>query len=212
MKYYQDITLLPDSDITLGFLWQKVYQQVHIALVEQKVDEQHSAVAVSFPEYKHFGFPLGSKLRVFAKEKLQLEQLDLTQYLIRLQDYIHLKSIQPVPESAGSVAFVRKHVKGRARIERDTLDKAYLWSKKSGMDLEVCIEKLKKSQPKIGSTLPFIWMESQETKAKRSNDSARFPLFIERIELTEEQEGEGVFNCYGLSAKRDEHLASVPNF
>ncbi|MCO4790206.1 type I-F CRISPR-associated endoribonuclease Cas6/Csy4, partial [Vibrio cholerae] len=37
MNYYQEITLLPDADIALGFLWQNVFQQVHIALVEHKV-------------------------------------------------------------------------------------------------------------------------------------------------------------------------------
>ncbi len=60
MNYYQDLTLLSDLNISLGFLWHKVYQQVHIALVEQKVDDQHSAMAVGFPEYGCQKFPLGS--------------------------------------------------------------------------------------------------------------------------------------------------------
>ena len=37
MKYYLDMTLLPDTDITLDFIWQKIYQQVHIALVDNKI-------------------------------------------------------------------------------------------------------------------------------------------------------------------------------
>ena len=86
MNYYQDITLLPGTDIALGFLWQKIYQQVHIALVEQKVDAQHSAIAVSIPGYGSKGFPLGNKLQVLAGEKNQLEKLNLAGFLTRFED------------------------------------------------------------------------------------------------------------------------------
>jgi len=61
MKYYLDITLLPDAETNLGFLWHKVYQQVHIALVENKVAKNQSEIAVSFPEYGSKAFPLGAK-------------------------------------------------------------------------------------------------------------------------------------------------------
>lgn len=209
MNYYQDITLLPDAEVALGFLWQKIYQQVHIALVAQKLDEQHSAIAVSFPDYGRNGFPLGNKLRVLAKEKEQLEKLNLVGFLSRLEDYTHLKSIQPVPESVSQVAFVRRRVKGQLRIEKDMLDKAHLWSKKSGQSLALCLQQLEKSKPKATSELPFIWVESQESK-KRAGVSNKFPLFIERIEL--EGINEGLFNCYGLSAARGDKVTSVPHF
>lgn len=210
MNYYQDLTLLSDLDIGLGFLWHKVYQQVHIALVEQKVDDHHSAIAVGFPEYGCQNFPLGSKLRMFAKEKSQLEALNLNGFLTRLQDYTHVKSIQPVPETKSMVAFVRQHVKGQARIEKDMLNKAHLWAKKSGKSVQFCMQELEKTKPKFDSKLPFIWLESQETKTRNPTGFTRFPLFIERIELTAKKDG--FFNCYGLSAKLGQHLASVPNF
>ncbi|WP_417614936.1 type I-F CRISPR-associated endoribonuclease Cas6/Csy4 [Oceanisphaera sp.] len=210
MNYYQDITLLPDADIALGFLWQKIYQQVHIALVEQKVDEQHSAIAVSFPGYGSKGFPLGNKLRVLAKDKAQLEKLNLTGFLGRFEDYTHLKSVQPVPESATHIAFVRRRVKGQARIEKDMMDKARRWAEKSGQSLEVCLQQLEKSKPSAESKLPFIWMESQETKTRTPTSSAKFPLFIERIEL--QDANEGLFNCYGLSTERGGNTASIPHF
>ncbi len=210
MNYFQDITLLPDGDIALGFLWQKIYQQVHIALVEQKVDARHSAVAVSFPGYGSKGFPLGNKLRVLAKTKEQLEQLNLAGFLIRFEDYSHLKSIQPVPEEVTPVAFIRQQVKGHARIERDMQAKAELWADKSGKTLEECLQALTKSKPRAESKAPFIWMESQQTKAVNPEHSARFPLFIQRVEA--EQPNEGLFNCYGLSAARGEGAATVPHF
>lgn len=210
MNYYQDITLLPDTDISLGFLWQKIYQQVHIALVEQKVGERHSAIAVSFPDYGQGGFPLGNKLRVLAKDKVQLEKLNLAGFLSRFEDYTHLKSIQPVPESSIHIAFVRKRIKGQARIEKDMFAKAQRWAEKSGQAIEVCLQQLEKSKPSADSRLPFIWMESQETKVRTPLSSAKFPLFIERIELQEASQG--FFNCYGLSATRGEQIATVPHF
>ena len=210
MNYYQDITLLPDADIALGFLWQKIYQQVHIALVEQKVDEQHSAIAVSFPDYCNKGFPLGNKLRLLAKEQAQLEKLNLTGFLSRFEDYTHLKSIQAVPESATHIAFVRHRVKGQTRIEKDMLAKAQRWAEKSGQSLGACLQRLEKSKPSAESKLPFIWIESQEAKKRTSGVSAKFPLFIERVEL--ESISEGLFNCYGLSAGQGGNIASVPYF
>ncbi|HHL31776.1 MAG TPA: type I-F CRISPR-associated endoribonuclease Cas6/Csy4, partial [Oceanospirillales bacterium] len=81
MNYYQDITLLPDAEITLGFIWQKVYQQVHIALADNKIAENQSAIAVAFPEYGSKGFPLGRKLRLLAETQEQLEQLDIKKWL-----------------------------------------------------------------------------------------------------------------------------------
>ena len=51
MKYYQQISLMPTADIGLYFLWQKVYQQIHLALVENKSSDNVSAIGVSFPEY-----------------------------------------------------------------------------------------------------------------------------------------------------------------
>lgn len=210
MNYFQDITLLPDGDISLGFLWQKVYQQVHIALVEQKVDARHSAIAVSFPGYGSKGFPLGNKLRVLAKTKEQLEQLNLAGFLTRFEDYSHLKSIQPVPEQNTPVAYVRQQVKGHARIEKDMRAKALLWAEKSGKSQEECLQSLAKTRPKAESKVPFIWMESQQTKAANPEYSARFPLFIQRIEVAESKAG--LFTCYGLSATRGADAVTVPHF
>ena len=66
MNYYQDITLLPDAEANIGFLWEKVFQQVHLALVEKKNPHGKSGIAVSFPGYGNKGFPLGNKLRLLA--------------------------------------------------------------------------------------------------------------------------------------------------
>ena len=217
MKYYLDITLLPEADITLGFLWQKVYQQVHIGLVDNKVAENQSAIAVSFPRYstekssKH-AFPLGNQLRLLANEESQLTKLNISKWLNRFEDYVHIKSIKPVPESVTYIAYVRQQVKGDARIEKDMLSKAQRWAEKSGQPLDACLTELEKTKPKADNSLPFIWLESQETKQRNTGDSRKFPLFIKRVGLEEHQTG--VFNCYGLSSHHNKQgrLASIPQF
>lgn len=212
MKYYLDITLLPEADITLGFLWQKIYQQVHIALVDNKVGGNESAIAVAFPLYGEQTFPLGNKLRLLAGEESQLTSLNINRWLNRFEDYVHIKSIKRVPEQSTHVCFVRQHVKGEERIEKDMQSKAKHWSEKSGQPLDICLLALEKSKPKADFSLPFIWLESQETKQRYAGGSNKFPLFIKKVEVNHQQVG--IFNCYGLSENHnnEEQLVSIPQF
>ena len=111
MKYYLDITLLPDNEITLGFIWHKVYQQIHIALVENKVAENESDIALSFPQYceKDKAFPLGNKLRLFSPTQAILKKLSIATWLKQFTDYTHITSIKSVPETVNEYAcFSRK--------------------------------------------------------------------------------------------------------
>ena len=217
MKYYLDITLLPEADITLGFIWQKVYQQIHIALVDNKVGKSESAIAVSFPRYgteknSEQAFPLGNQLRLLANAESQLTELNIAKWLNRFEDYVHIKSIKPVPDKVAHASFVRVQVKGEARIEKDMLSKAQRWSEKSGQPLDICLAELEKSKPKANSNAPFIWLESQETKQRDLASSRKFPLFIKKVDVAEQQFGK--FNCYGLSVNHNhkEKLASIPQF
>lgn len=211
MNYYQEVTLLPDSTVPLDFLWQKVYQQIHIALVDNQSQQGESRIAVAFPEYGSVGFRLGKKIRLHADKQSELEQLGLQKWLARLADYTHIKSIQAVPAQCEPISYIRRHVKGKSRIEADMQRKAYLWSVKSGQSLEKCLEALSASRPKANNRLPFIWVESLHSK--NAEGSGRpFPLFIERVMATQAQKGK--FNCYGLSlASNDSDLiATVPHF
>lgn len=212
MNYYQEITLLPDTDIVLGFLWQNVFQQVHIALVEHKVGSNQSLVAVGFPDYRQAKFPLGSKLRLFAKEQATLEKLAIHQWLTRLEDYVHIKGIKPVPSGVTYVSFVRKQVKSPERIERDMQQKATLWAAKSGKPLVECLVELEQSKPTTSCPLPFIYLHSQQTKLRSPEKSSKFPLFIQMQQQSASQDGH--FDCYGLSGKGNGGTASatVPHF
>ena len=75
MKHYVEITLLPTDDIGHYFLWSKIYQQLHLALVEL-TGGQGGSVGFSFPEYSAKQPRLGRKLRVFAVTESQLVQFN----------------------------------------------------------------------------------------------------------------------------------------
>lgn len=197
MKYYLDITLLPDTEANLGFLWQKVYQQIHLALVENKIAENQSAIAISFPKYEDKEFPLGDKLRLLANEQEQLKQLNIEHWLSRLIDYTHIKPIKEVPLTVNQFArFKRKQFKS------NLVKEAKRRAKYKGESLEVALEHFKHYQAE--SSLAFINMSSLSMERDISINR-NFKLFIER-EILEEQE-RGVFNCYGLSKD-----ATVPWF
>ena len=212
MNYYQEINLLPDAEISLSFIWQNIFQQVHIALVEHKVSAKQSAIAVGFPDYGDKKFPLGSRLRLFAKEQVHLEKLSIHKWLDRLTEYSHVKTIKTVPDDVSWVSFSREHVKSPARIERDMLEKAKRWSKKSGRSVEECLSDLKINKPKSRSLLPFIFLYSQETKRRSPEQSSQFPLFIQKQEVSSSLDG--FFDCYGFSSKsnRPGIIGCVPQF
>lgn len=184
MKYYLDITLLPDAEANLGFLWQKVYQQLHIAFVEHKVAENQSAIAISIPEYGDKIFPLGSKIRLFSASMGELEKLDIQLWLKRFTDYVHCTSVKDVPSTVSQFACF-KRVQFDSNIER----LARRRMKRKGETLAQAIEYFSQFKTKQ-STLPFVNVNSLSEQKK-------FKLFIDKKMV--DNTTKGTFNCYGLS-------------
>lgn len=216
MKYYIDITLLPDAEANLGFLWQKVYQQVHIALVENGFlsDEtfrtknnkfeplRKSNIAVSFPSYNDKDYPLGNKLRLFALNKDQLEQLNIAKWLSRLTDYYHVTSIKEVPSDITQFVVFQQF-----RIKTNFIKKAQRRAKHLNKPLDEVIAYMQKEDKARGllytSKLPFIM-----TKSLSEQQSRR--LFIKQTLV--KQPSNGLFSCYGLSSSNKDKTATVPWF
>ena len=206
MKYYIDIILLPDAEASLGFLWQKVFQQVHIALVDNKVGANESAIALSIPDYKPIEpkekrFPLGNKLRLLAEAEATLRAIDINKWLKRLSDYCHIEPIKAVPTNIRQYAqFKRKQVKSierKAKRRAEHLNKPYA---------EVLAYLIKEGRSDKKCTLPFINVESQDTKKLvEQGVSCQFSLFIECSFFAVPTSGK--FDCYGLSK-----TATVPWF
>lgn len=197
MKYYQDITLMPDAEANLGFLWQKVYQQVHIALADNKIAENESAIAISFPEYGDKGFPLGGKLRLLANEEMLLKQFNVEQWLSRLMDYTHIKPVKEVPVAVSQYACFR-----RKQFKSNILKEAQRRAKYIGESIEEALQHYKDYETQ--SSLPFINMNSLSMDGEVALNRS-FKLFVEKKIVNEQVSG--TFNCYGLSK-----AATVPCF
>jgi len=212
MKSYIEITLLPDADIALGFLWEKVYQQVHLALAENKISKYQSAIAVSFPKYGDKPFPLGDKLRLLAQSEGQLQQLDIGIWLNRLTDYTHHTSIKAVPSNVNAfVCFKRKQFKSASKIEADIERRALYQSQKANRPIDEIRAGLLAQQYDGKCDLPFVYMTSLSTsEATVPSSRNKFRLFIEKEDVEKAQSGS--FTCYGLSSRVHDKQATVPWF
>ena len=197
MKYYQEITLIDQAEISSYFIWSKLYTQLHIALAEIKDTNNKVNIGVSFPQYlfekndKNSKVNLGKKLRLFAQNEAAFKKLDLKKWLDRLTDHVHITSIREVPENIKSYAiYRRKQVKTNAeRLARHRVKRGDI-----GFD-----EALARYSNVVTTTdLPFVQMKSLTS-------DQMFKLFIEKKNA--EQSESQIFSTYGLSSE-----SSVPEF
>ncbi len=197
MQFYQEITLLPDVEISPYFLWTKLYTQLHLAFVEQQDDDGKIAYGVSFPQYrlnadKQIGF-LGFKVRIFAQTEQALQTLNLTKWLERLTDYVHMTSIRAVPQD--KITGFSQYYRVIPKMPLD--ERISHQAARHGVSLEVAAEHLKDYQTQA-TIEPFIRMPSQST----GHD---FALHIGKKPT--DGIGDGKFGTYGLSRS-----AGVPEF
>lgn len=204
MKFYQEITLIDQAEISTYFIWSKIYTQLHIALAEIKDANDKVNIGISFPQYifeektdqQKAKINLGKKLRLFASSESDLKQLDIRKWLERLEDYVHITSIREVPQDIkGYAIYKRKQVKTNAqRLARHRVKRGDI-----GFD-----EALARYSNVVTTTvLPYIEMKSLSNST--SSDEKRFKLFIEKQPATKSETQ--VFSTYGLSS-----VSSVPEF
>ena len=186
MNYYQEISMVPKTRIELHIFWQMLYKQIHLALVENKIAQNSSTIGVGFPEYDAIKKSLGYRLRLFAKEKNDLVQLDCEEWLKSLDDYVHIHSIKAIPDNVSDYAyFQRIHLKGnKEKLARRR-------AKRKGKTLQQALADFDEYEEQQSSLL-YINMDSQTT-------GKRFKLFIEKKVIRKQQTG--LFSCYGLSKK-----------
>jgi len=194
MKYYIEIKLFSDTEISLGFIWKKLYAQIHLALVEVRDENNLVSVGLSFPQYELSEFPLGDKLRLFAKSKEELETLDLNRWLARLLDYVEVSEIKEVPSNVNEfVSFRRKQFKSNSEIRR--LAKRY--AKRNAITEEEALRNFELTEKKYNklkdeNKLPYINVKSLST-------GREMKVFIKKSEPKEREDG--LFSTYGLSNK-----------
>lgn len=205
MRFYQEITLIDQAEISPYVIWSKLYTQLHLALAEHKNSEDKVSIGLSFPQYifeektetKKAKINLGKKFRLFAQTETELNDLDIGKWLERLMDYVHVTSIREVPESkiTGYAIYKRKQVKSNAqRLARHRVKRGDI-----GFD-----EALARYSNVVTTTdLPYIQLQSLSTSDEQ--DKKRFKLFIEK-QSAEKSETQ-VFSTYGLSS-----VSSIPEF
>lgn len=234
MNYYQELRLLPDEGANLGFLWQKVFQQLHIALVEHGVktssvdknnelenssqgnksqkSNRRSEIGISIPGYTaggapEQGFPLGDKIRLFANSQQVIEELNLSKWLLRYEDYVQIKTIKPVPKDVEHVCFTRKHVRTQKQIQLKARQMAQFKAKQTGEPIEKWFAHFSEAAPELNETLPFVHAVSL-SGAQISRKV--FPLFIQMRKCDKASIAD--FTCYGLSYSQAAERATVPWF
>ncbi|WP_151722624.1 type I-F CRISPR-associated endoribonuclease Cas6/Csy4 [Acinetobacter ursingii] len=197
MFYYVEITLLEQEEIPLHLIWSKVYTQLHIAFAEQTDEQGKISYGVSFPKYrliqqKKLGY-LGDKIRIFADSVEALEQLNLTHWLARLQDYVHVLSARKVPEDKINGYATYFKVNPKLTVEQRVVHQA----ERRGISIEEAQEQFKALD--LTETFePYINMKSQ------TNDM-NFRLIIGKKCIDEANIGK--FGSYGLS-----RTSTVPEF
>jgi len=198
MTHYQEITLIPDPDITSYFIWSKLFTQLHIALADIRNNHGIESIGVSFPDYhydkKGKSSKLGLKLRVFAPSQEALETLNLDKWLDRLTDYIHVKGIKEVPmdKVTGHVSVHRYRFKP-AEVQAQTL------SEKLSISYEDAMATVAKRKPEM--PLPFIQMRSQ-------TNNSNYRLKVLQRSCNEAKAGQ--FTVYGMNGMKDS--VTVPHW
>ena len=200
MKYYQEVTLLPNEEITPNFLWSKVYNQLHLALADVKNKNGIDGIGISFPQYKFdekngktFA-TLGSKLRIFANTVDELDKLALPVWLSRLIDYVHLTTVKDVGDKATGHIIVRRY------RYKDFDKKVSEFANFKGIsDQEALAHCL--AHKRAIKHYPFITLKSQTTQ----ND---YKLSIWQEVAKDEKSGS--LNTYGMNNQSD--AVTVPHW
>ncbi len=195
MSLYREIRLYDDTEISLGFIWQKLYERLHKALVPLKDGMGSVPIGFTFPRYGG-DFPLGDRLRVFAPDKATLEKIGLEDALADMADYIRLSELCETPDNHGHIIFRRKQFKtnplrqARRYAKRHEISFEEALKRYEAFDAEHTIKK---------NRLPFFNYYSTSTGQKTK-------VFIEKS--ASENPKEGRFTTFGLSREG----ATLPDF
>ena len=215
MKFYLEITLLPNPEVGVNFLWSKVFQQIHLGLVEMQDNQRQVPIGLSFPEYvigDKYSL-LGSKLRLFANDEAMLNQFDAVKWLARLSDYVHCTSIRPVPEKIVGYAIYQRE---QPKTNPERLARRY--AKRHGVDFDTALNglvDLKSTEKPLNADFKIQFRYCEMTKKniaspfirlKSMSSEQTFCLWIKKIPA-DTKTSATYFSSYGLSA-----VSSVPEF
>ncbi|MCU4581343.1 type I-F CRISPR-associated endoribonuclease Cas6/Csy4 [Acinetobacter gyllenbergii] len=203
MKYYSELTLIDNCDISGFELWSKVYTQLHIAFAEHTNEQGKTHFGVSFPQYrinqqKNIGF-LGKKIRIFANTEAELQQLNMGKWLEWFVDYVHFTQPREVPQAkiTGYAHYFR--VNPKMNLEERIAHQA----QRHNISLDQARQHFKQyiDQPVVE---PYVSLKSLSARREENIDRP-YRLYIGKSVADEAKDG--TFGTYGLS-----RFSTVPEF
>lgn len=185
--HYVDITVVPDPEVSAPQLLGALYERLHLALVQQRLD----CIGISFPGYSVIPKTLGATLRLHGIDHA-LRQLLQTDWLKGVRDHVRLTTIVEVPSGASHRTVQRRQFKTSAeRLRRRRMRRKGVTAEQAAHAIPLSVER----RP----DLPYVHLRSRST-------AQPFCLFVvlgplSRVATT------GTFNSYGLG-----RTATVPWF
>jgi len=177
--HYVDLRVVPDPESSAPQLLGAVYDRLHLALVQQRLD----SIGVSFPGYSINPRTLGHVLRLHGSDGI-LRNFMRTDWLKGVRDHVRLSEIAPVPPGAMHRTVQRRQFKTNAdRLRRRRMRRKGETEQQASEAIPSTVER----QPQ----LPYANLHSHST-------GQSFCLFI-ALGPSMEAPGVGTFNSHGLS-------------
>lgn len=192
MDYYLDIKVVPDDDIPLYFIRNKVYAKLHKALCTMESTD----IGVSFPKCR---VKLGDVIRIHGA-KQRLDGLQAMNWLGGLSGYCEVSDILPVP----GVVKYRVVSRKQPTMTLKKLEERVVYQKSKGIlktDEDIKNYRRQYKEKMYASSLDNPYLELQSS----SNDQ-RYRIFIQIGDPLESNVA-GSFNQFGLS-----QIATIPWF
>lgn len=176
--HYVDLTVVPDSETGIAPLMGALYDRLHRALVEQRIDN----LGVSFPQYSAIPRNLGDTLRLHGSEAT-LNAFLSSDWLRGMRDHVRSTGVAAVPVEALHRTVGRRQFKSNVeRLRRRRM-------KRKGETAEQAARAIPDSAAEKPN-LPYVHLRSLST-------GQPFCLFIALGPLSAEP-SRGGFNSYGL--------------
>lgn len=186
-SHYLEFRVLPDPETTPWQLLGALYDRVHLALVQQKLD----SIGVSFPDYCLDPRALGNRLRLHGPEDT-LRQFLLADWLKGMREHVQLSDVIAAPAGVLHRTVYRKQFKTNVeRLRRRRMKRKGETVEQSRAAIPWTVER----RP----DLPWVHLRSRST-------GQPFHLFI-AMGSPQQQPTAGKFNSHGLST-----TTSIPWF
>jgi CRISPR-associated endonuclease Csy4 len=196
MNYHLNIKLIPDAEMPIHFIRNKIYAKLHKAIFTLNTTD----IGISFPNSKKNkkdtlpNILLGSTIRIHSTQA-RLQQLQNLNWLGGLVSYCQISNILPVPDKVDGyqvISRIRQNM-SFTRMQKKIIhqkSKGYL---KTDEDISTYEKYYKAKMFKTGLNNPYLELQSTSTGSK-------YRLYIEFSEL-QDKAVIGDFNNFGLSNK-----------